>query len=582
MSAVGSYRSALQKRDFRLLAIALTQSAMGDWAYNVALVVWVYDRTHSAGWVSAATLGRMVPRLIACPYGGVVAERFERVRLMLTADAVRAVLMAILAGAVAMNWPVTVVIAIAASLSVASTVYDPAMSAMVPQLLGEDDLAAGNALTETINNVAIIGGPAIGAIVLALGQPSIVMALDSVTFVISAALLMRVKARSVPSDVTSDGGPLRQIAVGVKAIVGSSTAAILTGFTVVTTLLYGADTVLLVLVSKSKLGTGATGYGYLLVALGVGGVIAATFINRLAKLPRLSVVLAVGMIVYAAPTAALVVVHSPALAFTIEVIRGMATIIVDVLAMTALQRSLAPDLIARVFGVFWALVLGGLALGAAIMPAVLAVASLDTTLLLAGLVVPVLVVLIYPKLASLDTFAAQQAEILAPRVSVLGRLDIFAAASQPVLERLAKRANAIVAEPGATIIRQGDPADALYVLMEGSVDVSFVPPRARKPQHIRTMEAPVYLGEIGVLQGVPRTATVTASTAVSLLRIDAETFVTSLTETNLSKSFLSGMNTMLARTHPAPTVTVPKQRASSGTSKRDAKSTAADKVDVGA
>src|SRR5690348_3095615 len=179
MSAVGSYRSALAKRDFRLLAIALTQSAMGDWAYNVALVVWVYERTHSAGWVSAATLGRMVPRLIACPYGGVVAERFERVRLMLTADAVRAVLMAILAGAVALNWPVAAVIGIAASLSVAATVYDPAMSAMVPQLLGEDDLAAGNALTETINNVAIIAGPAVGAIVLALGEPSIVMALDA-------------------------------------------------------------------------------------------------------------------------------------------------------------------------------------------------------------------------------------------------------------------------------------------------------------------------------------------------------------------------------------------------------------------
>ena len=577
MSPVGSYRSALAKRDFRLLAIALTQSAMGDWAYNVALVVWVYDQTHSAGWVSAATLGRMVPRLIACPYGGVVAERFERVRLMMTADAVRAVLMALLAGAVAMSWPVAAVIGIAASLSVAATVYDPATSAMVPQLLGEDDLAAGNALTETINNVAIIAGPAVGAIVLALGEPSIVMALDSVTFVISALLLARIKARSVPSDVTMDGGPLQQIAVGVKAVVGSSTAAILTGFTVVTTMLYGADTVLLVLVSKSKLGTGATGYGYLLVALGVGGVIAATFINRLAKLPRLSVVLAVGMIVYAAPTAALVVVHSPAIAFTIEVIRGMATIVVDVLAMTALQRSLAPDLIARVFGVFWALVLGGLALGAAIMPAVLAVASLDTTLLLAGLVVPVLVVLIFPKLAQLDTIAARQAEILAPRVSMLGRLDIFAAASQPMLERLAKRAGSMVTEPGATIIQQGEPADALFILVEGSVDVSFVPPGGRKSQHIRTMEAPAYLGEIGVLQGVPRTATVTAATATSLLRIDADTFVSALTETSLSATFLSGMNMRLARTHPAPTVTVPKQR------RRGSKtSEPADKVDVGA
>lgn len=561
MSAgVGSYRNALANRDFRLLATALTQSAMGDWAYNVALVVWVYERTHSAGWVSAATLGRMIPRLIASPYGGVIAERFERVRLMMTADSVRAVLMAVLACAVGLNWPVIAVIAIAATLSVAATVYDPATSAMLPQLLGEDDLAAGNALTETINNVAIIAGPAIGAIVLALGQPSIVMALDSMTFVISALLLSRVTARSVPTDVTRDGGPLQQMAVGIRAVAGSSTAAILTGFTVVTTLLYGADTVLLVFVSQHKLGTGATGYGYLLVALGVGGVIAATFINRLAALPRLSVVLAVGMIAYAAPTALLVVVHTPALAFAIEVVRGMATIVVDVLAMTALQRSLAPDQIARVFGVFWALVLGGLALGAAITPPILNAAGLDTTLLLAGFVVPGLVVVVYPRLASVDHLASRQAQLLAPRVSVLGRLDIFAAASQPMLERLARQATDLVAEAGTTIIRQGEAADALYVLLDGSVDVSFRPDNARKDRHIRTMEAPAFFGEIGVLQGVPRTATVTASTAASMLRIDAETFVSALTETSLSGAFLSGMNMRLARTHPDTPVVLPQQR----------------------
>jgi CRP-like cAMP-binding protein/predicted MFS family arabinose efflux permease len=556
----GSYRRALANRDFRLLAGALTQSAMGDWAYNVAFVVWVYDRTHSAGWVSAATLGRMLPRLIASPYGGVLAERFERVRVMVTADVIRAGLMALLAVVVASNWPVWLAIVVGASMSVTATVYDPATAAMVPQLLGEDDLAAGNALTETINNVAIIAGPAIGAIVLALGEPSVVMALDAVTFVVSALLVSRLSARSTPTDVTADGGPLQQIAVGVRAIVGSSTAALLVGFTIATTMLYGADTVLFILVSASKLGTGAEGYGYLLVGLGVGGIIAALFINRLAALPRLSLVLAVGMIVYAAPTALLVVVHSPTLAFAIQVVRGMATIVVDVLAMTALQRSLAPELISRVFGVFWALVIGGLSLGAALMPLLLKVASLDTTLLLTGLVVPVGVLLVLPRLTSLDTIAASQAELLAPRVSVLGRLDIFAAASQPMLERLARRATEVVLEPSTTVIRQGDPADALYVLLEGSVDVSFLPDHARKTRHIRTMEAPAYFGEIGVLQGVPRTATVTASTAARLLRIDGDTFVGALTETSLSAAFLSGMNMRLARTHPDRNVTLPQQR----------------------
>src|SRR5438067_12973578 len=92
-SAGPSYRRALRNRDFRLLAGALTQSAMGDWAYNVALIVYVYQQTHSAAWVSAATLGRMIPRFIASPYGGVIAERFERIHVMMSADAARLVLM---------------------------------------------------------------------------------------------------------------------------------------------------------------------------------------------------------------------------------------------------------------------------------------------------------------------------------------------------------------------------------------------------------------------------------------------------------------------------------------------------------
>ena len=88
-----SYRNALRKRDFRLLAVALTQSAMGDWAYNVALVVYVYEHTHSAAWVSAATLGRMIPKFLVSSYGGVLAERFERIHVMITADLLRLVLM---------------------------------------------------------------------------------------------------------------------------------------------------------------------------------------------------------------------------------------------------------------------------------------------------------------------------------------------------------------------------------------------------------------------------------------------------------------------------------------------------------
>jgi CRP-like cAMP-binding protein/predicted MFS family arabinose efflux permease len=558
-SAGPSYRRALRNRDFRLLTGALTQSAMGDWAYNVALIVYVYNQTHSAAWVSAGTLCRMVPAFFASPYGGVISERFERIHVMVSADLLRFCTMLGLTVIAATHTAAWVALLVAGLNSVIATTYNPATAAMVPQLLGEEDLAAGNALLETINNVAIIGGPAVGAIVLALGNPATVMGLDSVTFLISAALVARVGARSVPTDVTRDGGPFRQIAVGVRAIVGSSTAVLLTSFTIVTTALYGTDTVLFLFVSKNQLGTGPN-YGYLLVALGCGGVIAALFVNRLAALPRLSLVLSAGMIAYAAPTALLVVVHQPSVAFGIEVVRGIATLIVDVLAMTALQRSLAPEMISRVFGIFWALVIGGLAIGAFVTPFLLNAAGLHTTLLLTALVVPAAVVLVYPKLASLDRLSAATAVDLAPRVRVFQRLDIFAGASQPMLERLAKNATELILEPGTSVLRQGEPADALYVLVEGKVEVTGRRERGRKDHHIRFMSAPSYVGEIGLLQGIPRTATVTAIEPSQLWRIDGDAFLEAVTQTTLSSAFVSGMTTRLKRTHPAREVVLPGQR----------------------
>ncbi|MDQ1696460.1 MAG: hypothetical protein QOJ03_1813 [Frankiaceae bacterium] len=555
-----SYRSALGNRDFRLLAGALTQSAMGDWAYNIALIVYIYQQTHSAAWVSAGTLGRMIPAFFASPYGGVVAERFERIRVMVTADLIRFCNMIVLTFICATHAPAWLAILVAGVNAVVACAYNPATNAMVPQLVGEEHLAAGNALIETINNVAIIAGPALGAVVLAFGSPAQVMGIDSVTFLLSAALVWRIHARSVPTDVTRDGGPFSQMAVGVRAIVGSSTAALLTSFVVATTLLYGTDTVLFLFLSRDKLGTGAEGYGYLLVALGVGGLLGAAFVNRLAALPRLSLILSAGMIAYAAPTALLVVVHSPTLAFIIEVVRGVATLVVDVLAMTALQRSLAPEMISRVFGVFWALILGGLALGAFITPFLLNIFGLDTSLYLAAFVVPVVVVLVYPKLAALDRIASVTAEQLAPRVGVLGRLDIFAAASQNVLERLAKEVEEVLVDAGQPVLHEGEPADALYVLVEGKLDVSVQGKRRAQPKHIRYMSAPAYVGEIGLLQGIPRTATVTAIEPSQLWRIDGEAFLAALSETNLSPSFVSGLGVRLRRTHPATTVTLPVQR----------------------
>ncbi len=549
-SARGSYRRALRYPDLRWLLGALTVSVLGSWAYNVAIVAYVYTETHSSAWVGAVALGRFVPALLLSSYAGVVAERFERTRVMISSDLLCAVFMVAMAGTMAVGGPVLLVILLAALTTTTGCVYVPATSAMVPQIVEEEDLAAANGANAAIDNISVLVGPAIAAVLLLVAPPSVVTGFNAFTFLASAVMVSRLSVRSRTTDVREDGGPLQQVLVGVRAIGTSSTAALLVGFSVLASFVYGTDTVLFVVLSEDKLGTGEN-FGYLLAALGVGGLLAAGLVNRLGAVPRLGAVITVGMVVYCVPTALLVWVDQPELAFVLVVVRGAGTMVVDTLAVTALQRSLAPDLIARVFGVFMALVLGAISLGALVTPLLLSTLGLDTTLVLLGVAVPLAVLAAYPWVAALDRTGARRLEELRPRIAVLEGLGLLQGATRAALERLAAASVEVLQPDGARdVVVEGEPADALWILVDGEVEV-LARGEGRRVEHVRTMQAPAYFGEIGLLQRIPRTATVRTLGPCSFLRIEGAAFLDALTDAPASPALLSGMSTRLARTHPS-------------------------------
>jgi CRP-like cAMP-binding protein/predicted MFS family arabinose efflux permease len=545
-------RGALRHRDLRLLFGGLVISASGSWAYNVALLAYVFDRTHSLGWVGAAGLGRFVPALVFSTYGGVVAERFERVRVMIGSDLLCLVFQAALCVAAALTAPAWVAILFAALTAVANVVYSPAVAAMLPELAGEDDLVAANALNGTIDNLVVIAGPAVGAVLLALGSASLTFGINAASFGVSALLVMRMKARSRPVDVTEGetAGVFKQMAVGVKAIFSSGAATTLVMFSVLVSFVYGTDTVLLVGVSDAQLGTGAEGFGYLLAGLGVGGVLMALVVDRLASSRRLALIITAGVAGYCLPTALLVAVHSPGLAFALQVIRGAGTLVVDVLAITALQRAVPEDVIARVFGVFFALILGAISLGTIITPPIVNGPGLHTALYIMGFVPFAIGLLGYPSLVRIDRASAAKLAELEPRIAFLEQLGIFASANRAVLERLAAAATVVRFQAGDAVVREGDQADALYAIVSGSVDV-----RSRgegeEERHIRVMEPGQYFGEIGLLEHIPRTATVTARDELELYRIEGDAFMDALATATAGASLLSGARLRLARTHPS-------------------------------
>ena len=554
------YRWLFGIRDYRLLFAGLVTSQSGSWAYNVALVVYVFNATHSPAWVAAASMARFLSALLSSAFGGLVADRVERVRLMVTLDTIAMVVQAGLAVAAALNAPALLIIVLATLTSVTTASYDPTARATIPAVVGEEHLAAANSVQAAVENLTIIIGPAIGGLLLLVGPAPLVFAINAATFGFSALVVSRVRARSVPGDATEGGtlGPIQQMGVGIRAFFSSSTVVVLAGFSIVASFLYGTDTVLFVVLSKQQLGTGSEGYGYLLAALGVGGLVMAPFMNRISAMRRLGTIIVAALIVYGLPTALLAVVHSPVLAFALEAVRGGGTLVVDVLAITALQRAVAPDVVARVFGVFFALVLSAIALGALFMPILLGAFGLTSTLLIVGFSIPALSLLSYPKVRQVDRQAVGQLAAIEPRIAVMQRLDILGGASRATLERLALSAVEETVPARQVIIQEGDEADDFFVLVGGEAEV-IAAGEAGVAQMLGTLTPPNYCGEIGLLARRPRTATVRAVTECSLYRIRGDEFVDALTAASLSAATLGGAQRRLARTHPSLSIDLARQ-----------------------
>lgn len=551
----GGYRSALARRDLRLLLGGLVASATGSWAYNVALLAFVFDRTHSLGLVAVAGLVRFVPALVFSAYAGVIAERTERIRLMVGADLGCAVWQAAAAAVAAATGPVALVLVLAGLTAATNIVYNPAVAATIPSLVGEEDLVAANALTETVDNLVVIAGPAVGAVLLLVGSPALVFAVNAGSFLFSAALVARVRTRSRPVDVTEAGtaGLWRQMTAGARTIASLPAARTLVAFCVLVSFVYGTDTVALIAVSAHRLGTGAEGFGYLLAGLGIGGIIMAAAVDRLSRSARLAPIILAGTAGYCLPTALMAVIHSPELAFAVEVVRGAATLIVDVLAVTALQRAVPGEQLARVFGVFFAFVLAAISLGTLLTPPLINGAGLDAALLTLAVAPTALGLLGFPALRAVDRGTAARTTALEPRVRRLEQLDMFASGSRPVLEALAGAAAELRCAAGTAIVREGEPADALYVLVEGSVEVTAAGERAGPARHLRTMTAPDYFGEIGVLRHMPRTATVTALTDCRCEQIAGAALLEALATAPASSSLTETVRRGLALTHPSLT-----------------------------
>lgn len=227
------------------------------------------------------------------------------------------------------------------------------------------------------------------------------------------------------------------------------------------------------------------------------------------------------------PLALLAVIQSPVLAGGLMVVEGFGNILFDVLLITLLQRLCPEQLLGRVFSVQDSC--GSLAqlTGMVAAPLLVTSVALETTLWIGGGALVVMAILLVPALRAITARTDAERRRLAPLVAELGALGILAEASVAARERIARSATDVRLPAGATVFVEGDLPDHLYVIRSGAVAVTVAGRGA-----INELGPGDWFGEIGLLRGIPRTASIVVTEDVELLAIGGGEFLDAVTGSN--------------------------------------------------
>lgn len=518
---MGSLAAVFANRSLRRLQLANAGSIVGGWAYVVALAVFAYgeDGAYAVGLLATA---RWLCGGLAAPLAGVVGDRYPRVRVMIASDLVRAATLATMGVATLADAPPFAIYGLALVATLSATPFGPAQAALLPQLARSPrELTAANASTSAVDNVGSFVGPALGGLVVAVANVEAVFGTAAVLYLWSALLVASIGHREQieRGGEDDDGGGLRKAFAGFGALAGTPRLRLVVGLVAAQTIVDGALDVLIVVLALETLQAGASGLGFLNSAAGAGGVLAALAVGSFAARGRLASSLGVGIVLWGLPLILIGVWPEQAVALVLLAVVGAGGTIVAVAGDTLLQRAAPPDLLARVFGAVDGILLVALAVGSLAAPLLVSTIGVRGALVVAGALLPILAVLTWTRLAAVDAAAAVHAREL----ELLQGSPIFAPLPPATLEALAARLEPRRVEAGSIVFSQGDAGEDFYLVDSGRVSVAV------DGLAVAGLGPGEGFGEIALLRAVPRTATVTALTNVTLQAIDREQFLGAVT-----------------------------------------------------
>ena len=504
----------MRNPDLRRVELAFVAFNAAEWGVWIAMLVYAYERggATTAGLVA---LVQLVPASLFAPIAASLGDRYRPTQVLAVGYAVQAAAMGATAAVLLGGGPPPAAYALAAVAATAVTIIRPAQAVLMPALARTpDELTAANVASGWIESVSVLAAPALAGVLLGVGGAGTVFAVMAAVALSAAVLVRPVRG---PGSAGSAPG-LADALGGIRVVVDEPGPRALVWLLGVESLAIGALDVLYVVLAVGVLHHGGSTAGYLNAAFGAGGVAGVAATVALVGRRRLAPALLAGLALWAAALAVLALAPSLVAAILLLGAAGVGRTTVDVAGRTLLQRIARPDALARVFGLLEGISMAGLAAGSIAASAFVGLAGNRGALVCLAVVLPVAALLVLR-----SVLAADSAVLPVVEMARLRALPIFAPLGAPALEGLARSLEPVEVAAGAAAVREGEAGDRFYLVVEGELEVSV------GGERVSDLARGDCFGEIALLRDVPRTATVTARTAVRLDALDKAAFLSAVT-----------------------------------------------------
>ena len=513
MRSVRLLAGVFRNPDLRRVELAFVGFNAAEWGVWIALLVYAYERggATTAGVVAVVQL---VPAALFAPVAASFGDRHPPTRVLAIGYVAQAVAMAATATVLLADGPPFAAYGLAALAATAVTVTRPAQAVLLPSLARTpEELTAANVASGWIENVAILGSPALAGLLLGAGGAGTVFAVMAGAVFVSAALVA-----PVPSSAVREDAPPTNALDGLRVVAREPGPRSLVWLLAVEAVALGVVDLLYVVLAVGVLHRSGATAGYLNAAFGAGGVIGVAATTALIGRRRLAPALLTALALWAAALALIAAVPSTVVAFGLVGVAGLGRALFDVAGRTLLQRTARPEALARVFGLLEGVTMAGYATGSITATGLVALTGNRGAFVCLAALMPISALVALRGLLGADAVALPVVELARLRA-----LPIFAPLDAATLEGLARCLDPLEVPAGKTVISEGERGDLFYVVADGELDVTV------KGEHVRSLGRGDCFGEIALLRDVPRTATVTARTPALLDALEGTSFIAAVT-----------------------------------------------------